>query len=81
MPTSSELEEAVSEIVTARFKRFGGPLDGHTRFREDLGADSLDLLEMVFTIEERFGLSIPNSDIADIRTVDDAVRYVERLRG
>ncbi len=45
-------------------------------FREDLGADSLDLFEMVMGIEEEFGISIENEDLEKIQTVGDALAYI-----
>ena len=45
-------------------------------FREDLGADSLDLFEVVMGIEEEFGISIENEDLEKIQTVGDALAYI-----
>ncbi len=45
-------------------------------FREDLGADSLDLFEVVMGIEEEFGISIENEDLEKIQTVGDALNYI-----
>ena len=46
-------------------------------FAEDLGADSLDLFEMVMSIEDTFGVTIPNEELANIKTVKDALVYIE----
>jgi acyl carrier protein len=46
-------------------------------FADDLGADSLDLFELVMSIEDTFGVSIPNEELANIKTVKDAVDYIE----
>ncbi len=46
-------------------------------FREDLGLDSLDLFDIVMALEEEFGISIPNEDVENIKTVGDAVQYIE----
>lgn len=46
-------------------------------FREDLGADSLDLFEVIMGIEEEFGVSVDNEDLEQIQTVGDAVKYIE----
>ena len=63
------------------FKRHPGALDLDTRLHEDLGADSLDLVELVFALEQELEVSIPDADAAEIRTVGDAVCYVERVKG
>ena len=48
------------------------------RFREDLGADSLDLVEMIMEFEERFGQTISDEDAQQLRTVGNVVDYVEQ---
>ena len=51
------------------------------RFIEDLGADSIGLMELVMKLEEEFGLKIPDEDIEKITTVGDAVKYVDEKLG
>ena len=48
-------------------------------FIEDLGADSLDVVELVMAFEEEFDVEIPDEDSENIRTVDDAVSYLEDI--
>lgn len=48
-----------------------------TKFIEDLGADSLDLYQVIMNLEEQFGVEIPSEDAEKIKTVGDAVSYVE----
>lgn len=45
-------------------------------FVDDLGADSLDIVELVMALEEEFGVSIPDEEAENIKTVGDAVRYI-----
>ncbi|ADU51063.1 acyl carrier protein [Thermaerobacter marianensis DSM 12885] len=47
------------------------------RFIEDLGADSLDIVELIMALEEEFDLEIPDEDAEKIATVGDAVQYIE----
>jgi acyl carrier protein len=47
------------------------------RFREDLGADSLDLVELIMAFEEKFGAEISDEDAQSITTVGEAVKYIE----
>ncbi len=47
-------------------------------FNDDLGADSLDLFELVMAIEETFGVEIDNDDLASIKTVQDALNYIDK---
>lgn len=46
-------------------------------FADDLGADSLDLFELVMSIEDTFGVTIPNEELANIKTVKNALDYIE----
>ena len=52
-----------------------------TSFINDLGADSLDIVELVMEFEEAFDMSIPDEDAEKIRTVGDAIKYIEEHRG
>jgi acyl carrier protein len=49
-------------------------------FAEDVGADSLDFVELVMELEEEFGVTIPDDEIVQIKTVADAIRCIERHR-
>ena len=46
------------------------------RFTEDLGADSLDVVELVMAFEEKFAIEIPDEDVTNLKTVQDAVNYI-----
>lgn len=46
-------------------------------FTDDLGADSLDVVELVMALEEEFSIDIPDDDVADMKTVGDVVKYIE----
>jgi acyl carrier protein len=75
-------EMGVEDKVKAIIKEQLGVGDSEIRleasFVEDLGADSLDLVELVMAMEEEFGIEIPDEDAEKIRTVADAVAYVEK---
>ena len=51
-----------------------------SRIKEDLGADSLDVMQLLMTIEETYGIMIPDEELAEFRTVGDIVRYLEKIR-
>ncbi|MEL7571123.1 MAG: acyl carrier protein, partial [Eubacteriaceae bacterium] len=55
-------------------------LSGNTSFIDDLGADSIDLLELVLAFEDEFGIQIDEDDIKNIRTVGDIVEYIENKK-
>ena len=55
-------------------------ISGKAKFIEDLGADSLDIVELVMAMEESFDIDIPDEEAENIRTVDDAVNYVKKTQ-
>jgi acyl carrier protein len=50
-------------------------------FTEDLGADSLDVVELVMAFEDEFGIDIPDEEVGEIKTVGDAVNYIAKKSG
>ena len=69
--------EKVKEIVAESLNVEESTLSETTSFKEDLGADSLDLFEMVMAFEEHFGVDIPAEDLEQLKTVGDVMSYVE----
>jgi len=70
---SAEIRDILAFHLGAEEQR----LTDDTRLHEDLGADSLDVVEIVMSCEERFGVEIPNRAATSLSTVGDAVRCVE----
>jgi acyl carrier protein len=50
-------------------------------FQEDLGADSLDVVELVMAFEDEFGIDIPDDEVGEIKTVGNAVEYISKKQG
>lgn len=69
--------EKLQEIVADKLGVDAGEVVETARFKEDLEADSLDLFEIVMALEDEFGVSISNEDVETIKTVGDAVKYIE----
>ena len=69
--------EKVKEIVAESLNVEESTLSETTSFKEDLGADSLDLFEMVMAFEKAFEVEIPSEDLEQITTVGDVVKYIE----
>ena len=69
--------EKVKEIVAESLNVEESTLSETTSFKEDLGADSLDLFEMVMAFEEAFEVEIPSEDLEQITPVGDVVKYIE----
>ena len=74
--THQEIEKKVIEIVANKFSADVSKITGDTRLADDLGVDSFGAVELVFELEENFGLKIPDSDISQIRTISDIVVYL-----
>lgn len=69
--------EKIKEIVAESLNVNAEEITEVTSFKDDLGADSLDLFEMVMAFEEAFEVEIPSEDLEQMTTVGDVVKYVE----
>lgn len=72
--------ERIKEIVAEALGAEVNTLTAETSFKEDLGADSLDLFEMVMTLEEEYDVEIPSEDLEDIKTIGDVESYIQKLQ-
>ncbi len=70
------VEEKVKDIIVEQLKVDRDEVTLEASFIEDLGADSLDLVELIMAMEEEFGLEISDEDAEKIQTVQDAVNYI-----
>ncbi|MDP6124294.1 MAG: acyl carrier protein [Candidatus Latescibacteria bacterium] len=71
------LEDRVKELVIEQLGVTEEQVTGTANFIEDLGADSLDTVELVMAFEDKFDVQIPDEDAEKITTVSDAVTYLE----
>ena len=71
-----EILEKIREITVARLGVEENDVTPEASFREDLEADSLDLVELIMELEEQFGMEIPDEEAEKITTVEQAVEYV-----
>ena len=69
--------DEVKEVVCEQLDIEIGTISEGSKFDEDLGADSLDVVELVMALEEKFDLEIPDEEAESIQTVSDAVKYIE----
>ena len=70
-------EDRVKEIIAKELEVGVQQLAPEAKFIEDLGADSLDIVELVMALEEEFGLDIPDEDAEKMKTVGDAMNYLK----
>ena len=73
----SPVEQKVKQIIVEQLGVDEAQVDSSASFVDDLGADSLDIVELVMAFEEAFGFEIPDEDAEKITTVKDAVDYIE----
>jgi acyl carrier protein len=71
-----EILGKIQEITADRLGVDEGDVTSDASFREDLEADSLDLVELIMELEEQFGMEIPDDEAEKITTVEEAVDYV-----
>lgn len=74
----SEVQDKIKQIVVDELGVDEAEVTENARFIEDLGADSLDLVELVMRFEEEFDIEIPDEDAEKIQAVRDAYAYVEQ---
>lgn len=69
--------EKIQELVAEGLGVEASEVTESASFKDDLGADSLDLFELVMSLEEEFGVEIPTEDLENIATVGDVIKYIE----
>ena len=77
MKEIKDMLEKMREIIAAQLNCDGETIGLDTSFKDDLGADSLDLFELVMALEEEYGLEIPAEELSDVETVGDIIEYLK----
>jgi len=75
--TNSEIEAKVKEIIVDKLSVDESEVKNEASFANDLGADSLDTVELIMEFEKQFGITIPDDKSEKISTVGDAIAYIE----
>jgi acyl carrier protein len=78
---SGDIEAQVKEIICEQLDVKAEDVDAGKTFTEDLGADSLAIVELVLALEEKFDVKIPDDEVDKIKTVGDAVAYIKQRVG
>jgi len=78
--TREEIAKMVKDIIVEKLGVNPSEVKEEASFVEDLGTDSLDTVELVMDLEEKFGLEIPDEDAEKIKTVRDAIDYIEKKK-
>ncbi len=74
---SQEIEKKVIKIIAEKFGIDESEVKPEASFIDDLGADSLDIVELVMELEEQYGIEIPDEEAEKIKTVQDAIDYIK----
>lgn len=74
--TKEEVEEQVKEIIVEKFQVSADKVKSDAQLDADLGADSLDLVDLMMILEDKFNLNISDEEAEKIKSVDDVVKYI-----
>lgn len=69
--------EEMKEIISEQLNCDSDVISEDSSFKDDLGADSLDLFELVMALEEKYGIEIPSEELADLTTVGSVMNYLK----
>jgi len=73
-----ESKDRIKKIIVDKLGVDGSKITENSSFIEDLGADSLDIIDLVMVFEEEFNLEIPDKDMEKIKTVGDLIKYLDK---
>ena len=73
--------ERIKEAIAKQLRMSPDEIADDAAILEDLGADSLDVVEMLMTLEDEMSITIPDDDVASLRTVKDIADYLENVAG
>lgn len=77
MAADKSIEEKVRDIIVEQLGVNADQVNPEAKFIEDLGADSLDTVELVMALEEEFGKEIPDEEAEKLQSVGDVIKYIE----
>ena len=72
-----DVQQRIIELIAEQLERDESEISPEMSFADDLGADSLDLVELIMNVEEEFNIEIPDEDAEKIKYVKDAIDYVK----
>lgn len=76
---SESIEQKVKEIIVEQLNVTPDQVKNEAKFIDDLGADSLDTVELVMAFEEEFGIEVPDEEAEKLMCVNDIVSYIEKV--
>jgi len=80
MAAEKSIEQKVKDIIVEQLGVNADQVTSDAKFIEDLGADSLDTVELVMALEEEFGQEIPDEEAEKLQSVGDVIKYIEEVQ-
>ena len=74
------MEEKIIKLICEKLNKKESDVNLTSRLVEDLGADSLDFVELIMAFEDEFNITLPDEDAANLKTIGDVVSYIEKLK-
>lgn len=81
MADENDIQKKITSIIVEQLGVNADQVTPEAKFIEDLGADSLDTVELVMALEEEFGHEIPDEDAEKLQSVGDVIKYIEEVQG
>jgi len=78
--SAAEIKDQVYDIIVSKMGVGKEQIKDDSKFTDDLGADSLDTVELIMEFENKFGIQIPDEDAEKISTVQDAISYISEKK-
>ena len=72
-----DVQQRIIELIAEQLEKDVSEITPEMSFADDLGADSLDLVELIMTVEEEFDIEIPDEEAENLKQVKDAINYVK----
>lgn len=72
------IQKKIINVIADQLSLRAGDIGPHSNFVDDLGADSLDIVELIMEMEEEFDIEIPDEDVEKMLTVGDVIDYIEK---
>lgn len=74
------MQEKIIALIADKLNKKVETINLSSRLVEDLGADSLDVVEMIMAFEDEFGISLPDEEVENMKTVKDVVDYISKIK-
>lgn len=74
------MKEKIVNLIAEKLGKKPSDIKMTSRLIEDLGADSLDVVELIMTFEDEFGIALPDEDVSKMKTVSDIISYIENMK-